>query len=121
MLAHQFELLKACNAELEVANAAYIKRKSRKRKRLQAGGTLTAEEGLQLAAIKDGTAKHRKIYAREGDKAESGALRQRRCGRCGEPGHNARTCNKAEETSSKSDASTVYIFSDSDAAESTNS
>ena len=121
MLAHQFKLLKAHNAKLEAANAAHIKRKSRKRKRLQAGGTLTAKEGLQLATIKNSTAKYRKIHAREGDKVESGVPRQRRCRRCRELGHNARTCNKAEETSSKSDASTVYIFSDSDAAESTNS
>ena len=76
---------------------------------------------MQLAAIKDSTAKSRKIHARGGDKAESSALRQRRCGKCGEPGHNACTCNKAKETSSKLDIGTVYIFSDSDAAESTNS
>ena len=68
-------MLKARGAKLKAANAAYIKRKSRKRKRLQVGGTLIAKEGLQLAAVKDGTAKYRKIYAREGNKAESGALR----------------------------------------------
>ena len=68
-------MLKARNAKLKAANAAYIKRKSRKKKRLQVGGTLTAKEGLQLAAIKDSTAKYRKIYAGEGDKVESGAPR----------------------------------------------
>jgi hypothetical protein len=76
---------------------------------------------LQLAAIKDGTAKYKKIYAREGNKAESGTLRQRCCKRYGELGHNAHIYNKAKETSSKLDTSTVHIFLDSNAAESTNS
>jgi hypothetical protein len=35
----------------------------------------------------------------------------RRCRNCGGTGHNARTCKKDTEISSKSDASTTYIDS----------
>ena len=39
------------------------------------------------------------------DAADGGAPAQRRCGRCGETGHNARTCKKEEDTPSESDSS----------------
>ena len=74
-MAHQFELIKARIKELKAANASYIKRKSRKRKRLQIGGTLSTKEGQKLAAIKAGTEKSRRLQAREGNEVEGSAPR----------------------------------------------
>ena len=42
---------------------------------------------------------------------------QRRCGTCRGAGHNARTCRQVKEVTSKSEASTQYIFSDSSSKE----
>jgi hypothetical protein len=115
-MAHQFELMKARIQELEAANAAHTTRKARKRKRLQTGGTLSTKEGRALAAAKAGGSKSRRLNAREGGEAERSTARQRRCGRCGETGHNARTCAEVKEETSESDATTVYIFSNDSVA-----
>jgi hypothetical protein len=57
------------------------------------------------------------IAARRSKKARGGGGQERaqpalrRCGNCGGTGHNARTCKKDTEISSKLDASTTYIGS----------
>jgi hypothetical protein len=49
--------------------------------------------------------------ARGGGGQERAQPALRRCGNCGGTGHNARTCKKDTEISSKLDASTTYIGS----------
>jgi hypothetical protein len=93
-VAHKLVLSQKRNAELEAANEAATRRKSRKRKRIQQGGTLTAEEGLQLTTLMDSAARGSR-KRRAGDEADDPAQRRRgRCGRCGETGHNSRTCKQ---------------------------
>jgi hypothetical protein len=67
-----------------------MRRKSHKRKRFQAEGSLIVEDGARLAVLYD-------FGARDGKKskkqkcAEVGELSQSWCGRCNEIGHNALT------------------------------
>ncbi len=87
-------------AELRAANKAATRRKSHKRKRVKAEGTLIAKEGLQLATLKEFGARSDGKRAKKRVRADGGKPTQRRCGRCGETGHNARTCeNEVEEVS----------------------
>jgi ribosomal protein L32 len=57
------------------------------------------------------------VAARQSKKARDGGDQERaqpalqRCGNCGKTGHDARTCKKDIEASSRSDASTTYIGS----------
>jgi hypothetical protein len=60
--------------------------KGRKRKYIQTAKTLTVGEIADLIAKKDSS---RRV---EGGEPAKKVRTQRRCGRCGETGHNARTC-----------------------------
>ena len=87
------------------------KRKARKRKRIQKGGTLEFGAGVELSTT-GGPSSTPVTKKRCGGGNQAGALPTvRRCGNCGKTGHNARIClNKAEE-SSESDKSTQYARS----------
>ena len=77
-----------------------------KRKQIQKGGTLEYGEGVTQVAAKAFAALQpsKKACNREGQNGVQQALW--RCGNCGGTGHNAQTCQVAEEESSESDAST---------------
>ncbi|USP80370.1 hypothetical protein yc1106_07644 [Curvularia clavata] len=53
IIAHKLVLAQKRISELEAANAAATRRKSHKRKRVQAEGTLTVEDGARLTALQD--------------------------------------------------------------------
>jgi hypothetical protein len=112
----QAVLIKERIAQLEQENEELSKRKSRKRKRIQQGGTVNFSVGAQLVALESLGAQSGQKRARGSGGAGVTKPTQRRCGKCGEVGHNARTCSKAEEETSESDASTVYISSDDSVA-----
>jgi cell division septum initiation protein DivIVA len=99
---HENTLQRARIHELEEQLAEMTKRKSRKRKRIQQGGTM--EYGTAAAL-------QRSKRARGSGGQEPAQPALRRCGNCGRTGHNARTCKKDIEASSESDASTTYIGS----------
>jgi hypothetical protein len=88
-------------AELRAANEAATRRKLHKRKRVQAEGTLTVEDGARLAALKDFGARSDRKKPNKRVRAEVGEPSQRRCTRCKETGHNARTCQKVVEVDSE--------------------
>jgi len=113
LMLHQNALQAARITELEEQLEVMTKRKSRKRKHLQKGGTLEYGQIVdQVAAGPSSTVQQsKKARSRDGQERAQPALR--RCGNCGGTGHNARTCQVAEGESSESDASTQYIFSDS--------
>ncbi|KAH7074948.1 hypothetical protein BKA63DRAFT_414352, partial [Paraphoma chrysanthemicola] len=119
LMLHQNALLAARNFELEEQLAVITKRKSRKRKRLQTGGTLEYSEGASQTVPVPSLTVQRAKKARGGSDQELAQLAVRRCGNCGKTGHNARTCKKDTEASSESDASTTYAGSlfDSDEIE----
>jgi hypothetical protein len=80
---------------------AATRRKSHKRKRVQKEGILTAREGLRLTTLKEFAARSDGKKAKKRARANADEPTQRRCGRCGEAGHNSRTCKKAVEVDSK--------------------
>jgi hypothetical protein len=95
------------------------KRKTRKRKQIQHGGTIEYGEAAAQVAAEASIVTRRSKKARSGSDQERAQPTVRRCGNCGGAGHNARTCKKDTEISSESDASTTYIGSlfDSDEIE----
>jgi hypothetical protein len=100
ILSHKLVLAQRENAELHAALAAATERKSRKRTLVQAGGSLTVEEGQRFTALKEFGARSDRKKGKKRMRADGGEPSQRRCGRCGEGGNNARTCkNEAEEVS----------------------
>jgi hypothetical protein len=101
MMAHLMVLLTKRNAELEAANKAASRRRARKKKRIQREGTLTAREGLRLTTLKEFSARGGGEKAKKRARVEASELSQRRCGRCGETGHNLRTCKQETAADSK--------------------
>jgi hypothetical protein len=59
-------------------------------------------------AAEASVAAERSKKARGGSDQERAQPALRRCGNCGETGHNVRTCKNNIEVSSESDASTTY-------------
>ena len=116
LMLHQNALQSARITELEEQIDALTKRKSRKRKRIQKGGTLEyGKTADQVAASPSTRVPSSKKTCSEGA-TDGRQLALRRCSKCGKTGHNARTCQDDREVSSESDASTQYIFSDSDSS-----
>jgi hypothetical protein len=101
IIAHKLVLAQKEIAELRAANEAATQRRSHKRKRIQAEGTLIVEDGARLTALKEFRARSDGKKPKTRVRAETGELSQRRCGRCNQTGHNARTCKQAAEVDSE--------------------
>jgi len=108
---HQNALLAARNRELEEQLAVMTKRKTRKRKHIQHGGTMEYGEAAAQVAAKASAGPPRSKKARGSSDQEPAQPAIRRCGNCGGTGHNARTCRKDTEISSESNVSTTYAGS----------
>ena len=81
-------------ASLKKANEAAIKRRQRKKKRIQKQGVLTKGAGEDLLAQREADQQIAHEERQEGER--SGVSRQAlaRCSRCKETSYNARTCKK---------------------------
>jgi hypothetical protein len=101
IIAHKLVLAQKEIAELRAANEAATQRRLHKRKRLQAEGTLIVEDGARLTALKEFGARSGGKKLKRRVRAEAGEPSQRRCGRCSQTGHNARTCKQAVEVDSE--------------------
>ena len=97
MIAHSAVLLGNRVAELQAANEAATRRKSHKRKRIQKEGTLTIEEGTRLTSLKEFGARGDGKKGKKKVRVDRGNQTQRHCRRCGEAGHNSRTCKNEVE------------------------
>ena len=86
---HGSALMGARIAELEEQLAVITKRKTRKRKRIQHGGTMEYGEASAQVATEASAASQRSKKARGGDGHETAQPALRRCGNCKETGHNA--------------------------------
>jgi hypothetical protein len=108
---HENVLIKARVRELEEQLAEVTKRKTRKRKQIQQGGTL--EYGAAALSVAESATAARTVSkrARVGSGQERAQPGQRHCGNCGKTGHNARTCQKDAEEDSTSNASASYAGS----------
>jgi hypothetical protein len=111
VMLHQNVLLTSRVTELEKQLEMVTKRKARKRKRIQHGGTM--EYGIASAQIaaEASVALPKSKKARSRNNCEPAQSGSRRCRNCGETGHNARTCKTDLEGSSESEASTLYVGS----------
>jgi hypothetical protein len=87
-------LLAARIADLEAANNAASARKSRKKKRIQKGGTLSQAEAEVMIAERE--VAEQVVEERREERRQTGATRKsvRRCKGCGNAGHNIRTCGR---------------------------
>jgi hypothetical protein len=110
LMLHQNALLAACNHELEEQLAVITKRKARKWKHLQHGGTLEYAEAADQVPVSAALVVNPPKKTSSSGPAERAQPAQRCCGNCGQTGHNARTCQKDAAESSETEASTQYIF-----------
>jgi hypothetical protein len=88
IMIHSVVLLKAEVKALQEANQVKKRRERKRKRRIMQGGSLTVREGEKLilsGAIEDQIRQE----IRDGDGSE---VKQRRCGKCNQIGHNARTC-----------------------------
>jgi hypothetical protein len=97
IIAHKLALAQQEIAELRAANEAAMRRKSHKRKRVKAEGTLTIGDGARLTTLNEFGARSDGKKAKKRVRTEGGEPSQRRCGRCNKTGHNAQTCKQTEE------------------------
>jgi hypothetical protein len=102
-MAHDMTLLSAEVRTLRAANEALSKRRRAKKTRVRQGGALTVEDAQDVLAQKEAEEQARRDKRSEGGRQNEGQPSGRRCGTCGETGHNARTCQ-----------STVAILGSSD-------
>lgn len=96
-------LLRTELERLQQANNELSRRRRTKRKLLQEGGTLSLQEVQELETQ---TEVQSQIRAEEGQnrgKKRQGESHDRRCGGCGQTGHNKRTCQASRAASYDSD------------------
>ena len=99
MLAHSHTLLTAEVRLLRKANEALSKRRRAKKTRFRLGGSLTAGEADDLLAEKEIGDQLEQEMQRNGYTVGKGAGGKRRYSKCGNTGHNARTCQIDKEMS----------------------
>jgi hypothetical protein len=104
---HQNALLLARNNELEEQLAVMTKRKMRKHKQIQHGGTMEYGEAAAQVAAEASMAARRSKKALGGGDQERAQPTVRRCGNCGGTGYNARMCKKDTEENSESELSSI--------------
>jgi hypothetical protein len=82
IIAHKLVLAQKEIAELQAVNKAATRRRSHKRKRVQAEGTLIVEDGARLTALKEFGARSDGKKVKKQVRAEGGEPTQRRCRQC---------------------------------------
>jgi hypothetical protein len=93
MMVHTQVLMAAEIVRLRAANKAASERKTRTKKRIQHGGTLSQQEAEEIIERRDADALVEAERREEKVQTGSGQGSQR-CRRCSEAGHNKRTCKK---------------------------
>ena len=89
---HTAVLLQAQVANLQKANEASSRRKKRQKKRIQKQGVLTIAEGSEIIDQNGVDQQIEREIQQSGTRSSGTALKQRRCGRCREVGHDIRKC-----------------------------
>ncbi|KAJ3539819.1 hypothetical protein NM208_g5337 [Fusarium decemcellulare] len=96
---HEVTLLRRELRNVREASEILSRRRRAKRTRLQKGGILTVQEASQVIDQMDVDAQVVAESSRSGGRGRSSRLGVRHCGVCGNPGHNARTCQVVPESS----------------------
>ena len=89
---HELTLLRSENRDLRRANEDLSWRRRTKRKRLQEGGSLSQEEARVLEGQDKGKGQIEGEEGQSSEKRSRVTSYDRHCRRCGEKGHNVRTC-----------------------------
>ena len=71
---------------------------------MQDGGALSTQEAREIINEKEKGKRPAGEISGGAEESVCGGLTKRRCGNCGETGHNARTCEKDVELSADSDS-----------------
>ena len=104
---HKIALLKAENKTLREANATLSKRRRARKSRLRQGGSMTIAEGQALQGQKAvGQRVEQDTHGPSGRDLPDES-KGRRCGVCGKPGHNARTCQIIVKISDDEDSDKI--------------
>ena len=111
VMLHQNTLLAARVSELEQQLDTITKRKARKRKRIQHGGTMEYSVGSAKVATEASTATQQSKKTRRSVGLKQAQPAVRYCSSYGGIGHNARTYQKDIEGSSESDESIIFTGS----------
>jgi hypothetical protein len=98
---HKLALLKAEVEQLRKANALLSKRRRARKSRLRQGGSMTIAEGQALHDQNEVEDQIRQEERRARGRKPRDETKGRRCGVCGKPGHNARTCQIDVEASNE--------------------
>lgn len=101
---YRLALLEGENASLRKANEALSKRRRAKKTRLRQGGSLSFKDAQDLIDQKDVVQQLEKETRENSGRRKRVETKERRCGRCGNTGHNARTCQEDIDTSSESES-----------------
>jgi hypothetical protein len=94
-------LLQEEQARMRSAIEELTKRKGRKRRYVRVEETLIVGEVLDLIAEREGSSR------KDGETPAKRVRAERHCGRCGEIGHNSRTCKVEIEDADDSEESEV--------------
>ena len=98
---HRLTLLEGENASLRTANKTLSKRRRAKKTRLRQGGLLSFQDAQDLIDQR-GVVQQIETETRENNGWRKRVeTKERRCGRCGNIGHNARTCQEDVDTSTE--------------------
>lgn len=101
---HQLALLKSENQSLRAANEALSKRRRAKKQRLRQGGSLSVQDAQDIQGQREVEVQIKEETPAGSGRKPRAETRARRCGNCGEPSHNARTCQIVVETSEEDDS-----------------
>jgi hypothetical protein len=98
---HRMALLKAEVNELREANATLSRRRKAKKTRLRLSGSMTVAEGQELQDQREITDQIQQETQQSSGRKRRTETRDRRCRKCRQPGHNARTCEIDVDESKK--------------------
>ena len=108
---HKVAILRAEVSSLRKANEGLSKRRRAKKTRIRLGGSLTVQEAQDLLDQKAADEQLVQETRRNGRGAGGARTKIQCCGLCGKPGHNARTCQEAGESSDSSVSGSVIVIS----------
>ena len=101
---HQLDLIRGEVVALREANNRLSRRRQVKKQRIQDGGSLTLQDGQDIQAQMDATQQLQEETRQNSGRTRRAETRRRRCRICGEPGHNARTCQNDIDASAEEDS-----------------
>ena len=108
---YEVALLRTEVSALRKANKEFNKRRKAKKTRIRLGGSLTIQEAQDLLDQKAMGKQLVQETRQNGGGVGGSRTKIRCCGVCGKPGHNARTCKEAAESSNSSVSDSVIVIS----------